>query len=99
MSKQIDDKKSERGPVAILIHLGLLVFGLTAWLTGLMADDYKRMTHRGFTVHSWLGIGLAAFAGLRLITGIIAPGACGSCDGCLSRRRGSNSCLRIFQGC
>ncbi len=73
MSRQIDDKNSKLGPVAILIHLGLLAFGLTAWLTGLMADDYKRMMHPGFTVHSWLGMGLAAFAGLRLITGIIGP--------------------------
>lgn len=73
MPQHIDDRNNTLGPFAILIHLGLLAFGLTAWFTGLLADDYKRMMHPGFTVHSWLGMGLAAFAGLRLITGIIGP--------------------------
>ena len=61
------------GPWSILIHLGLLVFGITASLTGLLAGDYKRMAHPGFTIHSWFGMGLAIFAGLRLVTGIIGP--------------------------
>ncbi len=73
MRQHIDDKNNELGPFAILIHLGLLAFGLTALLTGLLAGDYKRMMHPGFTVHSWLGMGLAAFACLRLITGIAGP--------------------------
>ena len=61
------------GSFAIFIHLGLLFFGLTAALTGLLAEDYKKAVHLGFTVHSWLGIGLTAFVGLRLITGIMGP--------------------------
>ncbi len=61
------------GPFAILIHLGLLLFGITAALTGLLAEDYKHTEHLGFTVHSWLGMGLAVFAGLRLVTGIAGP--------------------------
>ena len=73
MANNIDDKNSKLGPFALLIHLGLLAFGLTAWLTGFLADDYKRIVHPGLTVHSWLGMGLATFAGLRLITGIIGP--------------------------
>jgi cytochrome b len=73
MAQHIEDKNNVLGPFAILIHLGLLAFGITAWLTGFLADDYKRMAHPGFSVHSWLGLGLAAFAGLRLLTGIIGP--------------------------
>jgi Ni/Fe-hydrogenase 1 B-type cytochrome subunit len=69
----IVDTDNELGPSAILIHLGLLIFGLSAGLTGLLADDYKKIEHLGFTVHSWLGIGLAFFAGLRFLTGIAGP--------------------------
>ena len=73
MSQHIDDKNYTLGPFAILIHLGLLAFGITAALTGLLAEDYKKVEHQGFTIHSWLGMGLAAFASLRLITGIVGP--------------------------
>ena len=66
-------KNDELGPFAIFIHLGLLMFGLSAAATGLLADDYKHIKHPGFTIHRWLGIGLAFFAGLRLITGVIGP--------------------------
>jgi cytochrome b len=65
--------RNDLGPFSIFIHLGLLVFGLSAALTGLSADDYKKMEHLGFTVHSWLSLGLAGFLGLRIITGIIGP--------------------------
>jgi cytochrome b len=61
------------GPVTRFLHLGLLSFGLASALSGLAAEDYKKAEHIGFAVHSWLGIGLAVFAGLRLITGIAGP--------------------------
>ena len=73
MEQHIDDKNNILGPFAILIHLGLLIFGLVAGITGLLAGDYKRLAHTGFTVHSWLGMGLAAFAVVRLIIGIMGP--------------------------
>lgn len=60
-------------PTAILIHLGLMLFGLSAAGTGLFADDYKRVEHTGFLIHSYAGIGLAVFAFLRLITGFLGP--------------------------
>ncbi len=65
--------KTKLGPVAILIHLGLLIFGVAAGVTGLLAEDYKKAEPIGFTIHSWLGMGLAVFAGIRLLTGIIGP--------------------------
>ncbi len=73
MTQSVDYKKDTLGPFAIFIHLGLLIFGISAALTGLLAEDYKKAEHLGFTVHSWLGMGLAAFAGVRLITGIMGP--------------------------
>ncbi len=73
MTNSIDDKSSSLGPFAILVHLGLLLFGLSAALTGLLAEDYKKIEHLGFTIHSWLGMGLAGLVGLRMATGIIGP--------------------------
>jgi cytochrome b len=40
-------------------HLGMILFGITAWLTGDAADDYKEFTHVWFTTHGWIGMGLA----------------------------------------
>ena len=70
---QMKERTNELGPGAILIHLGLLLFGITAWLTGDLADDYKKAVHSGFTVHSLIGIAAAGFAGLRLLTGLFGP--------------------------
>ncbi len=55
---------------AILIHLGLVFLGIAAWLTGGLADDYKRMEHHGFTLHAWIGMGLAGFIFLRFLLGV-----------------------------
>jgi cytochrome b561 len=48
------------------IHLGLMVFGLLALMTGFLAEDYKHQQHLGFSFHKWFGIGLAACIALRL---------------------------------
>lgn len=58
-----------------LLHLGIVVFGLLAWGTGWLADDYKHAHHPGFTVHGWIGIGAAASIALRLVYGVIGPRA------------------------
>jgi cytochrome b len=52
--------------ISRVIHLGLTVFGISAWATGFLADDYKRMEHLGFSLHSWLGITFAFFLLLRI---------------------------------
>jgi len=56
-----------------LIHLGLACFGLLAWGTGWLAEDYKELRHTGFSVHGWIGIGTAVVTGLRLLYGIVGP--------------------------
>lgn len=58
---------------SLCIHLGLVVFGIAAWLSGMAADDYKAQHHLGFTLHTWLGMGLSVFMALRLGTGIFGP--------------------------
>jgi cytochrome b len=61
------------GTTTILVHLGLAVCGIAALLTGLLADDYKRAEHLGFTVHSWIGLAGAFFVLLRAALGIVGP--------------------------
>ena len=55
------------------IHLGLMVFGLLALMTGFLAEDYKHQQHLGFSFHKWCGLGLAAFVALRLWHGLAGP--------------------------
>jgi cytochrome b len=58
---------------ARVIHLGLVIFGVSAFLTSEFAEDYEHADHVGFTVHSWLGMGLAMFVLLRLVYGLVGP--------------------------
>jgi cytochrome b len=60
-------------PTALLVHLGLVVCGISAVCTGLLAGDYKRAEHLGFTVHSWIGIAGSLVIVLRVVLGIIGP--------------------------
>ncbi len=55
------------------IHLGLMVFGLLALMTGFLAEDYKYQQHMGFSFHRWFGIGLTTFVALRLWHGFSGP--------------------------
>jgi cytochrome b len=66
-------RKDDLDVFARLIHLGMLTFGLLAYLASGWAEDYEKARHLGFSVHKWLGILLAAFVALRLIYGIIGP--------------------------
>jgi cytochrome b len=56
-----------------ILHLGLVVFGLLALMTGDYAGDYKRAASPGFIVHGWIGIGVTVFVALRLAYGILGP--------------------------
>jgi cytochrome b len=57
----------------ILLHFGLMVFGVLAWLTGEWAGDYKSSYHLGFTIHKMLGLGTALFVSARLYHGLCGP--------------------------
>jgi cytochrome b len=57
----------------ILLHFGLMMFGLLAWLTGDWAGDYEKVQHLGFTVHKMLGLGVALFIAARLFHGFWGP--------------------------
>ena len=59
-------KRNDLDVFSMIIHLGMLIPGIAAWLTGELADDYEKAEHLGFTTHKWLGITLASFVCLRL---------------------------------
>jgi len=56
-----------------MIHIGLVVFGITAWLTGDLAEDYERSGDWGYFMHSWIGLALALVILVRLLYGMVGP--------------------------
>lgn len=63
-----------RYPLIIrLIHLGLILFGITAFLTGELAEDGEAMW--GYLVHAYLGLALTFFILSRAVVGVAGPGA------------------------
>ncbi len=66
-------KSEELDSFTILLHFGLMMFGMLAWLTGDWAGDYKKIKHLGFTVHQMLGMGTALFVVARLFHGFWGP--------------------------
>lgn len=67
------NQREELDGVTIFLHLGLMLFGVAAWLSGYFAGDYKKVPHVGFTVHKMLGLGTAGFLAARLLQGIWGP--------------------------
>jgi len=35
-----------------ITHLGMMIFGVLAWLAGDWAGDYEHAKHLGYTIHS-----------------------------------------------
>lgn len=56
-----------------ILHLGLALFGIAAWWTGEDANDFTHPDHGGYSLHLWLGIGMALFVTLRLVWGVAGP--------------------------
>jgi cytochrome b561 len=52
---------------AKLIHLGMAVFGVFAFITGELAED--GITSSGYTLHSYLGLSLASIILIRVAMG------------------------------
>ena len=70
------DRINSRNDLDVLtriLHLGLVVFGLLALITGNFADDYKKVGGLGFITHEWVGIGVTFFVSLRLGYGFWGP--------------------------
>lgn len=67
------NREAPLGTSLLIIHLGILVPGILAWLTGDMADDYKKGEHTGLIIHQWLGMGASFFIFLRILLGIFGP--------------------------
>jgi cytochrome b len=56
-----------------IIHLGFILFGISAWLTGELAEDFEEGETLGYNIHSWLGLALAAVIAMRLVYGFVGP--------------------------
>lgn len=58
----------QRYPLSIrFIHLGLVIFGITAFLTGELAEEEGQLW--GYLVHAYLGLALAFFIVSRFLLG------------------------------
>lgn len=55
-----------------LLHLGMAGFGITAYLTGELAEGGANST--GYWLHAYLGLSLACFVLMRIIRGVVGPG-------------------------
>lgn len=72
----IPEEKDKLDFPTLLLHAGITIFGLTAWLSGDWAGDYKRLSHPGFSLHRGLGICLALLVLARLLYGVLGPEKC-----------------------
>jgi cytochrome b561 len=57
---------------AKILHLGMAVFGIAAFLTGEGAEDGASSS--GYLLHAYLGLSLATFVILRILRGIVGSG-------------------------
>jgi cytochrome b561 len=58
---------------AKIIHLGMAVFGITAFLTGELAEDGGESF--GYLLHAYLGLSLASVMVLRIVAGLTSSTA------------------------
>jgi cytochrome b561 len=58
------------------LHAGMAIFGITAFLTGEIAENGSNST--GFYIHAYLGLSLTLFVIVRLVSGVSGTGRMGS---------------------
>ncbi len=56
---------------ARILHVGMAIFGIAAFLTGEFAEDVSGSS--GYLLHAYLGLSLATFMLLRILRGLIGP--------------------------
>jgi len=71
--KQAVFKKGKIDIPTRVIHFGIMVLALAAYVTGDGADDYKKAEYSGYTLHMWLGMGVSIFILFRIAYGLIGP--------------------------
>ena len=69
----IPEEKDKLDFPTLVLHAGITIFGLVAWMTGGWAGDYKKLSHPGFSLHRGLGICLALIILARLLYGVLGP--------------------------
>lgn len=57
---------------AKILHAGMAIFGISAFLTGELADNGVNST--GYLIHAYLGLSLASFVTIRLVSGMSGLG-------------------------
>lgn len=57
---------------AKILHAGMAIFGITAFLTGEIAENGSNSA--GFYIHAYLGLSLTLFVIMRLVSGISGSG-------------------------
>ena len=69
----MSDEKYTYPTYATLIHLGLALFGVAAFLTGELAEDGGDST--GYLLHSYFGLSLASMMLIRILIGFTSSEA------------------------
>jgi cytochrome b len=69
----INSVEQGMGIFVLVCHFGMMLFGITAWLTGDAADDHKKYEHFWFTMHSWIGMGLVSSLSLYIVYCTFGP--------------------------
>lgn len=69
----ISEEKDKLDFPTLVMHAGITVFGVFAWMIGDWAGDYKKLSHPGFSLHRGIGICLALFILARLLYGLLGP--------------------------
>ncbi|MFZ5453165.1 MAG: cytochrome b/b6 domain-containing protein [Thermodesulfobacteriota bacterium] len=69
----IAEEQDQLDFTTLVLHAGITVFGLAAWLTGEWAGDYQTVIHAGFEFHRFLGICLSLCILGRLLYGVWGP--------------------------
>lgn len=74
-NNNINETNGEAGPDNFVRfwHLAMVALCLAAWLTGDLADDYKKVEYTGFLIHGWIGMAVTVTVCIYLGYGLAGP--------------------------